>query len=515
MKNKLMIAGACLILMVSILFCVVSCESTTGDTTNGEGTKVQEQADTAVPSPDNGTTSPEQLPVTLPTPSDGEKETEEGSAQSADVGGDKANTADDQQKNEVTENTEEKQNAQVSKDQNANEGEKAPVNVEIDEEESVTEKPAESSEDAGEQTAPSKKMTIANVKHSVHMRKAPNEDPDYYCDILLGEEVEFIEYTNDTYAKIRYNGYEGYVKRQHLSGDHPQFETAADKTEDASRTDSEQNNEKENDAPVKDTDKPSDVQTSNSKGKVIVLDPGHGKSSFLMSEQEKADSGWINRPGVGWGEWRHWKSGTLWHNCEGSGCNKRLPKGETCWYGIGRSNRDNEPAINLRNALSAKKYLEQMGYTVRITRTTNDENPSMTKRLSYCCPGNDTTKDADADLFVCLHSNATGNGSGRGSYYISLYGDYDQKGADSSYIADGNRAGKCINDRIIAETSLSASRNGVYNGYPELVLFCKSPVPIAYMEIGYFDNKDDLAILNSESDKIGRAIANGINDYFS
>ncbi len=250
---------------------------------------------------------------------------------------------------------------------------------------------------------------------------------------------------------------------------------------------------------------------TSSKG-IIVIDPGHGKSSSAMTEAEKTRDGWIYNPQKGgWGEWRHFKSNTIWQDCLGSGCTGRAPKNGGCWYSIGSGDRDTEPELNMNNALAAKKYLEDMGYTVRLTRTTN-ENPSMTKRLEYCYPNNDTTQSPDADLFICLHSNA---GGGSGSYYIALSGLYDQAGIPNNYIESGNTLGKCINDRIVSGTSLAASSGGRYDGYPELVLFCKSPITIAYLEIGFYDNGSDLAILKSESDSIGKAIANGINDYMN
>ena len=252
-------------------------------------------------------------------------------------------------------------------------------------------------------------------------------------------------------------------------------------------------------------------KTGNSK--IIVLDPGHGVSSFSMSESEKEADGWIyNSSKGGWGEWRHWKSGTFGQDCNGSGCTGRAPSGGGCWYPMVNGDRSTEPDINLNNALAAKKYLEQMGYTVRMARGASD-NPSMTKRLQYCYPDGDMTKAPDADAYICIHSNA---GGGKGSCYISLSGLYDQAGIASDYIEQGNALGKAINDRIVSDTSLSsAGSGGRYDGYPTLVLFCKSQITIAYMEIGFFDNAGDLSILQNESDAIGKAIANGINDYYN
>lgn len=262
-----------------------------------------------------------------------------------------------------------------------------------------------------------------------------------------------------------------------------------------------------------------DVQTAfpeptNPPKKIVVLDPGHGKSSSLMSDEEKSAEMWVNDPEKGWGEWRHWKSGTTWIDCEGTDCTGRAPSNGSCWYKMSNGDRATEPEINLNNTLSAKKYLEEMGYEVRLTRTTNDENPSMTKRLIYCYKNQDTSSQPDADIFVCIHSNA---GGGRGSAYMSLSGEYDQAGTLSAekYIQESNKLGSLINNRIVTETSMPAWSGGKYDGFPTTILFCKSPIPMAYLEIGFFDNSSDLDILQTEYDAIGKAIANGIDDYFN
>ncbi len=243
--------------------------------------------------------------------------------------------------------------------------------------------------------------------------------------------------------------------------------------------------------------------------KIIVLDPGHGKSSQSMSDSEKEASGWVynNTEGT-WGEWRHFKSGTLWQDCGGDGCNHRITPNGACWYPIENGDRDTEPQINLNNCLAAKKYLEDMGYEVRLTRTSNDENPSITKRLMYCYPNNNTSVSPDAILFLCVHSNA---GGGSGTSYIALEDSYDQNGVSDSYAEAGNLLGKYVNDEIAANTALDA--NSPISGMGALIAFCKSPVICGYLEIGFFDDTSDLEILNSSSDAIGQSIAVGVDKF--
>lgn len=69
--------------------------------------------------------------------------------------------------------------------------------------------------------------------------------------------------------------------------------------------------------------------------------------------------------------------------------------------------------------------------------------------------------------------------------------------------------GNIINQKVAAVTGLS--QNSPINT-PYLILFNKCPVPIAYMEIGFYDSSD-LSILQSSGDEIGKAIAEGIDEF--
>lgn len=252
-------------------------------------------------------------------------------------------------------------------------------------------------------------------------------------------------------------------------------------------------------------------KTTEPQKTVIVLDAGHGKSSSEMSSDEKTAEGYeYNEDSGSWGEWRHYKNGTYGDDCHGSGCTLTAPSGGSCWYPMGNGDRDTEPDINLQNTLAAKDYLEAMGYEVRLTRTSNEQNPSMNRRVSYCFPNNDITAQPDAALYVCIHSNA---GGGSGTSYISLEGVYEQSLIPPDYVETSNTAGSIINGKVAAASGLR--ENGAIGGEGYLILFNKCPVPIAYLEIGFFDNSSDLAILNSSHDEIGRAIAEGVDEYLS
>lgn len=83
-----------------------------------------------------------------------------------------------------------------------------------------------------EQAAPTEPqpvaMFVANVEHSIYFRNSPSElDSNIIGEIPLGTQVSFIENTDAIFAKIKYNGREGYVKREYLSATQPQPKASA------------------------------------------------------------------------------------------------------------------------------------------------------------------------------------------------------------------------------------------------------------------------------------------------
>ena len=65
-------------------------------------------------------------------------------------------------------------------------------------------------------------MYVANVNYSIYFRSAPVEnDSNIICEILYGTPVIHIEAADAVFAKIRYNGQEGYVKSEYLSSTVP------------------------------------------------------------------------------------------------------------------------------------------------------------------------------------------------------------------------------------------------------------------------------------------------------
>lgn len=78
-------------------------------------------------------------------------------------------------------------------------------------------------------------MYVANVDYSIYFRTAPIEDNgNIITEILYGTPVTYIEQADAVFAKIRYNGQEGYVKREYLSTTVPPAKSSSAKASSSS-----------------------------------------------------------------------------------------------------------------------------------------------------------------------------------------------------------------------------------------------------------------------------------------
>lgn len=68
-----------------------------------------------------------------------------------------------------------------------------------------------------------KTMFIGNCSTSVTLRKTPSTSSADLCQIPLADEVYVVENTNSDFAKVRYNGTEGYVLRKYIVPTKPQI----------------------------------------------------------------------------------------------------------------------------------------------------------------------------------------------------------------------------------------------------------------------------------------------------
>lgn len=182
-------------------------------------------------------------------------------------------------------------------------------------------------------------------------------------------------------------------------------------------------------------------QTKGLSGKVIVVDPGHGG----------------NDPGM-----------------------------------IGVDEETLEKDLTLSTSLYLKDELRKRGATVILTRTKDDQKPSLAQRVRI-------SEDAHADAFVSVHFNSSEkNNSGTLTFFYSEKKDKPLAHAIESELAEG----------------VSLVSNGISFG--DFHVLRENDAVSALVELGFLSNEKDESIVR-RSDyqrKAAIAIAKGLADYF-
>lgn len=177
------------------------------------------------------------------------------------------------------------------------------------------------------------------------------------------------------------------------------------------------------------------------------------------------------------------------------------------------NNSEIEPECTLAVAIKVRDKLLAKGYTVTMTRNLGTQNLSNGTRSVLGCE--------TSEIYVAIHTNG---GGGRG--VITFYpGDFyagQGGGPRPGYTRLlGLEANKAESMRLAQELSY-----GVHNATPGLPLngsgvsenvlriFSYSNKPIALVELGFSDNRQDAQILIEKKEEMAQGIVNGIDKYF-
>ncbi len=170
-----------------------------------------------------------------------------------------------------------------------------------------------------------------------------------------------------------------------------------------------------------------------------------------------------------------------------------------------------EKHLTMTYANKTKQYLENMGYTVRLTREGDKAclavyslTPDLQCRVNKA-------KELDADIFVSIHINSFVPGAiGTETFY----------NANSNY--DGTMNSEPQKSKLLAESihkryqpAMGSTNRGVADS--NLYVLRKNTVPSTLLEIGFISDYRDLnkMINTTYQNNISLAIAQGINDYFA
>lgn len=169
------------------------------------------------------------------------------------------------------------------------------------------------------------------------------------------------------------------------------------------------------------------------------------------------------------------------------------------YIGVGHGGNDSgavghliEKNVNLEMGLACKTFLEQKGVTVKISRTT-DENDPLTEEIKEC-------NDWKADLAIDIHNNS-GGGDGFEAYY-------HYKGGTSKILAQN------IEKEIIeiGQNSRGCKTKLNDKGQDYFGFIRQITCPSVICEGVFLDNAQDLEIANNSSKQqaFGIAYAKGI-----
>lgn len=158
-----------------------------------------------------------------------------------------------------------------------------------------------------------------------------------------------------------------------------------------------------------------------------------------------------------------------------------------------------EKRITLLTARLVKQYLEQLGYHVVMTRST-DNFISLPRRVEIA-------KQAQGNIFVSVHYNSSRSPEAKG---IEVFF-FDSKENKTRANASKKLADSILN-RLIRKTS--ANSRGVKKG--NFYVIRENTMPAVLVEGGFISNPKERALLKSRDyqEKIAQGIADGVDQYF-
>lgn len=214
------------------------------------------------------------------------------------------------------------------------------------------------------------------------------------------------------------------------------------------------------------------LNSVNSSEKVIVIDPGH---------QVKANS---EKEPIG----------------PGASQTKAKVTGGATGVATGKT----EYQLNLEVSLKLKNALEQKGYEVIMTRTTNDVNLSNSERAQIA-------NKANAAAFIRIHANSVDTSSVKGVLTMcqTANNPYNGNLASQSYSLS-----KAVLDNFVSETGAvnkGVTRTDDMSG----INWCK--VPTTIVEMGFMSNpeEDRLMATDDYQNKMVSGIVKGIEQFLN
>jgi N-acetylmuramoyl-L-alanine amidase len=158
-----------------------------------------------------------------------------------------------------------------------------------------------------------------------------------------------------------------------------------------------------------------------------------------------------------------------------------------------------EKRLSLSTARLVKKYLDQLGYHVIMTRNTDAFVP-LSRRVEIA-------KQSDAEIFVSIHFNSSRSPAASG---IEIFFNDSKEEKRRAHLS--KRLADSILTRVLRRTE--AHSRGVKKG--NLYVIRETSMPAVLLEGGFISNPEERANLKSYEyqEKIARGVSDGIDYYF-
>lgn len=210
---------------------------------------------------------------------------------------------------------------------------------------------------------------------------------------------------------------------------------------------------------------------ANSNNKVIVIDPGHGGT--VTSQKEPVSPG------------------------------STIMKAENTVGACGVNPKLTEYELNLKVALKLEKLLENNGYKVILTRTSNSQTIGNIERAEI---GNKN----NADLVIRIHADSYSSTSVMGASMLVP----GNCGYAKNIYQKSRKYGEIIFSELLKKAGMKS--RGIFIR-DDLTGFNWSKVPVVLIEMGFLSNPYEDKLLSTEAyqDKIAAGLCQGINKALS
>lgn len=291
---------------------------------------------------------------------------------------------------------------------------------------------------------------VITVGDTINVRVEPNTDASIYELLTAGNVLKRTGY-NDEWARVEIDLTSFYIYADYVEVTDPP-ETTEETTENAEEDD--------------------DAGDENSKEKTIVIDPGNQMSMNASTEQV----------GPGSEETKIGASAGVTGAAQGT----------------------TEYSLNLTYALALKEELEERGYTVAITRESNDVNMTNKERAEFA-------NASGAVAYVRIKMNYSTNAALTGVMAATM-------GSESPYNAGLYDESHNLATRLLQGVceSTGATNHGIYES-DDMTAVNWSDIPVAVIELGYLSNEEEEAkLLDADYQALViKGLADGIDLYYN